>query len=74
MHDQRSIQTLHKQGMTNAEIARTRGCHRNTVWKVIKRNRIIEKQTRRKASELDVHKEQIEKWLEANITGCNGFC
>jgi transposase len=68
MHKQSSIQTLHKQGKRNADIARIVGCHRNTVWKAIKRNRIIERQTRRKASELDVHKEQIEKWLEADIT------
>jgi transposase len=68
MHKQSSIQTLHKQGKRNADIARIVGCHRNTVWKAIKRDRIIERQTRRKASELDVHKEQIEKWLEANIT------
>ena len=68
MHKQSSIQTLHKQGKTNAEISRIVGCHRNTVWKAIKRNRIIEKQTRRKSSVLDVHKEQIEKWLEEDIT------
>ena len=68
MHKQITVLTLHQQGKTNAEIARTLGIHRNTVWKIIKRNRIIEKQTRRKASELDVHKEQIEKWLEEDIT------
>jgi transposase len=68
MHKQSSIQTLHKQGKRNADIARIVGCHRNTVWKVIKRDRIIEKQTRRKTSELDVHKEQIEKWLDEDIT------
>jgi transposase len=68
MHKQSSIQTLHKQGKRNADIARIVGCHRNTVWKSIKRNRIVEKQTRRRASELDVHKEQIEKWLEKDIT------
>jgi transposase len=68
MHKQITVLTLHQQGKTNAEIARTLGIHRNTVWKVIKRNRIIEKQTRRKASELDPHKTQIEKLLGQDIT------
>lgn len=68
MHEQITIQTLHKQGMTNAEIARTLGCHRNTVLKVLKRETTIEKQTRVKPSIFDRCRDQIRKWLEQEIT------
>jgi IS30 family transposase len=52
MHKQITIQTLRNQGKTNAEITRTLGIHRNTVWKVLKRETLREKQTRVKTFEL----------------------
>jgi len=64
IHEQITIQTLHKQGMTNAEIARTLGCHRNTVRNVLQRENIREKQIRIKPSRFDRYKEQIKEWLD----------
>ena len=68
MREQFTIQTLHKQGMTNAEIARTLGCHRNTVRNVLQRENIREKQIRVKPSRFDRYKEQIKDWLDQNVT------
>src|SRR5258708_2796243 len=68
MYKQITVQTLHKQGVPNSEIAKTLGCHRNTVRKILKRNTIIEKQTRVKSSIFDQCKEQIKTWMDENIT------
>jgi hypothetical protein len=68
MHEQITIQTLHKQGETNAEIARILKIHRNTVMKVLKRETLIEKQTRVKPSIFDRCRDQIKQWLEEEIT------
>src|SRR4051812_32384547 len=68
MYQQITIKTLHKQGKSTAEIARTLGCHRNTVHKILKRETLTEKQTRIKPSIFDRCKEQIKEWLEQKIT------
>lgn len=63
MYQQITVKTLHKQGSKNTEIAKTLGCHRNTVLNVLKRENFIEKQTRTKGSLFDPHRKQIEEWL-----------
>ena len=68
MNQQISIQTLHKQGATNAEIARIHKIHRNTVTKVLKREVLLEKQTRMRPSIFDRCKDQIKQWLEEEVT------
>lgn len=68
MYKQITIQTLSKQGLKNFEIARTLGCHRNTVLKVLNRDKFIEKQTRNKHSIFDTRKDQIKKWLDGKVT------
>jgi transposase len=68
MYKQITVQTLHQQGVKNAEIAKTLGCHRNTVRKILQRNTIIEKQTRIKPSVFDTRKETIKAWLDQDIT------
>ena len=37
MYKQITIQTLHKQGVKQADIAKQLGCHRNTVRNVLQR-------------------------------------
>ena len=54
--------------MKNAEIAKTLGCHRNTVRKILQRNSIVEKQTREKPSVFDQQKDTIVKWLNQKVT------
>lgn len=68
MYQQITIQTLKKQGLTKAEIARTLGCHRNTVGKILKRERLIEKATRQKQAEIDPYKQKIKEWLDQKVT------
>ena len=68
MYKQITILTLHQKGKTNSEIAQTLGGHRNTVCKILKRNRPVEKQTRQKPSELDCHDGRIKQWLGQKIT------
>jgi transposase len=68
MYKQITIQTLHTQGMKKSEIARTLGCHRNTILKVLNRKKVIEKQTRVKPSIFDQKKDQIKKWLDEKVT------
>jgi transposase len=68
MYKQITIKTLHDQGMKKAAIARTLGCHRNTVGKVLKREKVIAKQTRQKLSGLDPYKLKIKEWLDQKIT------
>jgi len=48
MYKQITIKTLKKQGIKNTEIARSIGCHRNTVFNVLERENFIEIQTRQK--------------------------
>lgn len=68
MYQQITIQTLKKQGLTKAEIARTMGCHRNTVGKILNRETFIEKATREKKAEIDPYKQKIKGWLDQKIT------
>jgi transposase len=67
MGQQYTILTLHKQGKTNAEIARALHCNRHTVENVLKRREVIEKQTRHKPSAVTPYKEKIKEWLIAEI-------
>jgi IS30 family transposase len=64
MGQQYTILTLHKQGKTNAEIARQLHCNRHTVENILKRGDVTEKQTRHKPSAVTPYKEQIKEWLE----------
>jgi len=64
MYKQITIQTLHKQGMPSARIAREIGCHRNTVANVLERDTVIEKQTRVKPSGFEPYEVQIKEWLD----------
>jgi transposase len=68
MYKQITIQTLHKQGVKQAAIAKQLGCHRNTVHNVLRRENIREKQVRVKPSRFDRYKAQIKEWLDNNIT------
>lgn len=68
MYQQITIQTLKRQGLTKAEIARTLGCHRNTVGKILKRETFIEKATREKKAEIDPYKQKIKEWLDQKVT------
>lgn len=67
MYKQITIKTLHKQGQTQADIARELDCHRHTVANVLQRE-LIEKQTRTKGSIFDPHHEQIKEWIDKKIT------
>lgn len=64
MYKQITIKTLKKQGIKNTEIARSVGCHRNTVLNVLERENFIEYQTRQKGSLFDPYKDQIKEWIE----------
>jgi transposase len=64
MGQQYTILTLHKQGKTNAQIARDLGCNRHTVENILKRGEVTEKQTRHKPSAVTPYKEQIKEWLK----------
>ena len=68
MYEQITIQTLHKQGVKKSQIAKQLGCHRNTIRKILRRNRLIERQTRLKSSVFDRCKEQIKTWLDQKVT------
>lgn len=68
MYKQITIKTLKKQGVNNTEIARQLGCHRNTVFHVLERDRVIEKQTRAKGSLFDPYTSQIREWMDKKIT------
>lgn len=68
MYKQITIQTLHKQGVTKASIARQIGCHRNTVNNILERNSVTEKQTREKSSIFDPYREKIEELLKKKVT------
>lgn len=64
MGQQYTILTLHKQGKTNADIARQLHCNRHTVENVLKRKAVTEKQTRQKSSAVTPYKELIKEWLK----------
>lgn len=64
MYKQITIKTLKNQGAKNTEIARTIGCHRNTVFNVLGRENFIEIQTREKGSLFDPYREQIKTWID----------
>lgn len=68
MYKQITIQTLHKQGLKQSEIAQKMGCHRNTVRNIIHLDTPIEKQTRVKSSIFDAYKETIKEWQKQKVT------
>lgn len=68
VYKQITIKTLAKQGEKKTQIARQLGCHRNTVRNVIKRDGIIEQQTRNKPSFFDSYHSKIKDYLEKKVT------
>lgn len=68
MYKQITIKTLHKQGETQADIARQLGCHRHTIANIVNLEQIIEKQVRTKGSLFDPYQPQIQEWLEKDIS------
>ena len=68
MYQQITIQTLHKQGEKKSRIACQLGCHRNTVLNIVKRNKVIEKQTRARSWVFDPYKQKIEEYLDKKIS------
>lgn len=68
MYKQITIKTLHNQGEKKSHIAQELGCHRNTVLNIVKRENLIEKQTRVKSSIFDVYQTQIKQWLDQKIS------
>lgn len=64
MHEQITIQILHKQKVKNSVIAKQMQCHRNTVTNILKWETLNDTQTRNKPSVFLPYKEQIRKWLE----------
>ncbi len=68
MYKQITIKTLHKQGQTQADIAKQLDCHRHTVANVLQRDQFIEKQTRVKTSVHTPYTTQIKEWLDKKIS------
>lgn len=68
MYKQITIKTLHNQGVKNAAIARQLECHRNTVGNIIRRDYVIEKQTRAKSSVFEPYRQQIKEYLDKKVT------
>lgn len=73
MYQQITIKTLHNQGAKNTDIARTLGCHRNTVGNVIHRDNVIEKQQRTKPSVFEPYREQMREYRDKKITNIRIF-
>ena len=68
MYEQITIKTLDRQGEKKTAIARTMGCHRNTVGNILKRMETIGKQTRNKTSRFTPHQQTIKELLDKKIT------
>lgn len=68
MYQQITIKTLHKQGARTSQIARELGCHRNTVLNIVKRGKVIEKQTRARSSIFDPYQPKIKEYLDKKIS------
>ena len=68
MYKQITIKTLNKQGASQTKIAGSVGCHRNTVRNILKRNEVVEKQTRSKSSYFDKYRELIKGFLDQKYT------
>lgn len=73
MYKQITIKTLHNQGEKKSQIARELGCHRNTVLNIVKRDGIIEKQTRARSSIFDPYKQKIREYLDKKISRLRTF-
>lgn len=68
MYQQITVKTLAKQGTLNKDIATEMNCHRNTVSNILKREGIVEKQTRKKSSYFDMYHDRIKEYLQQDIT------
>jgi len=68
MNDQITIRTLHKQKVSNVDIAEQMKCHPNTISNIINRKTLIEKPTRHKPSVFEPQKETIKEWLDKELT------
>lgn len=68
MYKQITIKTLHNQGEKTSHIAQELGCHRNTVLNIVKRDGIIEKQTRARSSIFDAYQQKIKEYLDKKIS------
>jgi transposase len=68
MSQQYTIKTLHDQGKTNADIARTLDCHRHTVENILKRPEVVDKQTRHKPSAVTPYLTQLQDWSQKKYT------
>lgn len=73
MYQQITIKTLHNQGIKNISIAKQLNCHRNTVFNVIHRDKVIEKQRRTKPSVFEPYRQQIKEYLAKKITNLRIF-
>lgn len=68
MYQQITVKTLAKQGKLQKDIAMEMNCHRNTIGNILKREGIVEKQTRYKSSYFDTFHDRIKEYLIRNIT------
>jgi len=68
MYQQITVKTLANQGKLNKDIAVEMNCHRNTVSNILKREGIVEKQTREKSSYFDTYHDRIAQYLKQGIT------
>lgn len=68
MYKQITIKTLHNQGEKKSHIALELGCHRNTVANIVKRDKVIEKQSRARSSVFDPYKQKIQEYLDKKIS------
>ena len=67
MYEQITVKTLANQGEKKVSIAKTIGCHRNTVHNILKRD-VIEKQQRSKPSIFDQYHNRIKGWIDSGVT------
>lgn len=68
MYKQITIQTLRKQGLQKTAIAKQLGCHRHTITNVLKRDQVIEKQSRLKGWIFDTYKTEITQWRDKKVS------
>ncbi len=68
MLKQTNILSLHKQGKKKTDIANEEHCHRNTVYNIVKRGKLVEIQTRNKPSRLQTYKERIQEYRNKNLS------
>jgi len=62
-----TVHLLKKRGYKKKEIARTVGCHRNTVFKVLKEKPDKTYKRKKVPSQVDIYWDRIINWLDENI-------